>query len=105
VPDVALIVHVHAALMTAWLILLLAQTASMSMGRRRLHVQLGLFSLALAPAMVVAMISVTLQALTVRLASDTQLRCPTVPAELERETGSQNLLEEPLDLARHFAEP
>jgi hypothetical protein len=70
VPDVALIVHVHAALMTAWLVLLLVQTASMSTGRRRLHVQLGLFSLALAPAMVVAMIFVTLQAVTARLASD-----------------------------------
>ena len=44
-----LIVHVHAALMVAWLLLLLTQASLMRIGQRRLHQTLGLASFALAP--------------------------------------------------------
>jgi hypothetical protein len=46
--------HVHAVLMGAWLLLLLAQSALVASNRRVLHQRLGLVSLALVPAMVVA---------------------------------------------------
>src|ERR1051326_9408011 len=46
--------HVHAVLMGSWLTLLLAQTTLMATGHRGWHKQLGLVSLVLAPAIVVA---------------------------------------------------
>jgi hypothetical protein len=46
--------HVHAVLMGSWLTLLLAQTTLMATGHRGWHKQLGIVSVALAPAIVVA---------------------------------------------------
>jgi hypothetical protein len=48
------ILHVHAVLMASWILLLLAQTTLMATGRSGLHQKLGLVSLVLLPAMVVA---------------------------------------------------
>lgn len=53
-PPFPAILHIHAILMGAWLLLLLAQTWLMATGRRALHKQLGLASLVLAPAIVIA---------------------------------------------------
>jgi len=47
------LVHVHAVLFTAWLLLLNAQTTLVSVGRRDLHMKLGWFGAALAVALVV----------------------------------------------------
>src|SRR6516162_5198646 len=44
------VLHVHAVLMGLWLLLLLAQTTLMATGNAAYHKQLGLASLALAPA-------------------------------------------------------
>lgn len=46
------VLHVHAVLMGAWLLLLLAQTTLMGTGRRALHQKLGVVSFALMPAIV-----------------------------------------------------
>ena len=51
-----LLVHVHAALMGAWLLLVLAQASLVATGRRAAHQTLGLVSLVLAPAVLLAMI-------------------------------------------------
>jgi hypothetical protein len=59
VPGPAAIVHVHAALMASWLLLLLAQTSLMATGRRRLHQALGAVSFVLAPLMLVLMLVLT----------------------------------------------
>jgi len=48
-----IVLHMHAALMGSFLLLLLAQTWLMATGRRALHMQLGLASLVLAPALVI----------------------------------------------------
>ncbi len=53
-PPFPLIMHVHAVLMGAFLLLLLAQTTLVATGRQALHMTLGLVSMLLAPAMVVA---------------------------------------------------
>lgn len=53
-PPFPAILHIHAALMGAWLLLLLGQTWLMATGRRAFHKQLGLASLVLAPAIVIA---------------------------------------------------
>jgi hypothetical protein len=58
-PNPPAIVHVHAALMASWLILLLAQTSLVATGRRAAHRRLGLASFVLAPAMIVAMFLLT----------------------------------------------
>ncbi len=47
------VLHVHAALMGSWLLLLLAQTSLMATGRKALHQKLGIASFAVMPAMVV----------------------------------------------------
>lgn len=52
-PPFPALLHVHAALMGAWLTLLLAQTTLMATGRRTAHRQLGMASLVLAPLIVV----------------------------------------------------
>lgn len=52
-PPFPLVLHLHALVMGAWLLLLLAQTSLMATGRREGHKQLGLLSLVLAPALVV----------------------------------------------------
>jgi hypothetical protein len=59
-PNPPLVVHIHAALMVSWLVLLLAQTTLAATGRGRLHRTLGLASVALAPAVVAAMIAITI---------------------------------------------
>ena len=52
-PPFPAVLHVHAALMGAWLPLLLTQTTLMATGRRALHMQLGVAAAVLAPAIVV----------------------------------------------------
>jgi hypothetical protein len=52
-PPFPLVLHVHAALMGSWLLLLLTQTTLMATGRRALHMQLGVAAVVLAPAIVV----------------------------------------------------
>ena len=53
------IVHVHGALMVAWLTLFFAQAVLIGSGRRQLHQRLGITSFLLAPAMLVGMFFVT----------------------------------------------
>ncbi|HEY9183133.1 MAG TPA: hypothetical protein VIQ99_08035 [Gammaproteobacteria bacterium] len=55
-----LIVHVHAALMVAWLGLLLAQTLLVAKDRTALHMKLGLASLVVAPCLWATMIAITI---------------------------------------------
>jgi hypothetical protein len=52
-PPFPPVLHVHAALMGSWLLLLLTQTWLMATGRRALHMQLGVAAMVLAPAIVV----------------------------------------------------
>jgi hypothetical protein len=52
-PPFPLILHLHAVLMGAFLLLLFAQTWLMAVGRREFHMRLGLVAMALAPALVV----------------------------------------------------
>lgn len=52
-PPFPLVLHVHSVLMIAFLLLLLAQTVLVAMGRRRLHRTLGAVSLLLVPALVI----------------------------------------------------
>ena len=52
-PPFPLIMHLHALLMGAFLLLLLAQTTLVATGRNALHMRLGLASMLLAPAIVV----------------------------------------------------
>jgi len=53
IPSPPLIVHLHAASMVTWLLLLVAQAGLVTAGRPDLHMRLGLASLALVPAIVV----------------------------------------------------
>ncbi|HYD11698.1 MAG TPA: hypothetical protein VEC11_02505 [Allosphingosinicella sp.] len=53
-PPFPLVMHVHALLMGSFLLLLLAQTTLVATGRNALHMRLGLVSLLLVPAIVVA---------------------------------------------------
>lgn len=53
IPSPPLIVHLHAASMVTWLLLLVAQAGLVSAGRRDLHMRLGLASVALVPAIIV----------------------------------------------------
>jgi heme/copper-type cytochrome/quinol oxidase subunit 3 len=52
-PPFPLVLHMHAALMGSFLLLLLAQTTLMATGRCNHHRQLGLAALVLAPALVI----------------------------------------------------
>src|SRR6185436_2762049 len=52
-PPFPLVLHMHAVLMGAFLLLLLAQTWLMATGRSELHMGLGLWTLGLASALVV----------------------------------------------------
>jgi len=54
-PTPPLIVHLHAATMSAWLVLLLAQTLFMGAGRPDIHKSLGVTSFVLGPAMFLMM--------------------------------------------------
>jgi hypothetical protein len=60
IPSPPLIVHVHAAAMAGWLLLLVAQAGLVTAGRRDLHMRLGLASLVLAPSVLVLAIAVTI---------------------------------------------
>ena len=51
-PPLPPVLHVHAALMGSWLLLLLTQTTMMARGKRSFHMQLGVAGMILAPAMV-----------------------------------------------------
>lgn len=53
-PAFPVAMHVHAVLMGAWMMLLLAQTTLMATGRRGMHMQLGVAGMILAPALVLA---------------------------------------------------
>jgi hypothetical protein len=53
-PPFPLIMHIHAILMGAFLLLLLAQTVLVATDRRGLHRRLGLAAMVLAPALVIA---------------------------------------------------
>jgi hypothetical protein len=57
-PPLPPILHVHAILMASWLLLLLAQTSLVALGRSAQHRKLGLISTVLAPAIVIAMVAV-----------------------------------------------
>ena len=57
-PVPPLVVHVHAALMVTWLLLLVTQTSLVATGRLRLHRTLGVLSLGVAVALLLALISV-----------------------------------------------
>jgi hypothetical protein len=52
-PPFPIVMHMHAVLMGSFLLLLLAQTWLMATGRRALHMQLGVFGMVLAGALVV----------------------------------------------------
>ncbi len=52
-PPFPLILHAHAVLMGAWLMLLLAQTTLMATNRQGFHKQLGVAAFVLAPALVI----------------------------------------------------
>jgi hypothetical protein len=60
IPPVA--VHVHAAMMLSWLLLLVAQASLAASGRIALHRTLGTISYVLAPALFVALVAVTIVA-------------------------------------------
>lgn len=53
-PAFPMILHVHAVLMGSFLLVLLAQTTLVAMGRTDLHMQLGIVGMVLAPALVLA---------------------------------------------------
>jgi hypothetical protein len=57
---VPLVVHVHAACMFSWLLLLVTQASLVATGRLRLHQTLGVASFVVAPAVLAAMITVTI---------------------------------------------
>lgn len=58
------ILHLHAVVMGAWLVLLLTQTSLIATGRRSLHQTLGLSTLVLGAAVVAVMIGASLDAWT-----------------------------------------
>jgi hypothetical protein len=60
-PVPPLIVHLHAATMSLWLVLLLAQATFMATGRRQLHMSLGAASLVLGPAMFLLMCALVMR--------------------------------------------
>ena len=60
IPSPPLIVHLHAAAMVSWLLLLVAQAGLVTAGRRDLHMRLGLASLVLAPTVLVLAIAITI---------------------------------------------
>lgn len=60
IPSPPLIVHLHAAAMATWLLLLVAQAGLVAAGRRDLHMRLGLASVGLAPVILVLFTAVTI---------------------------------------------
>lgn len=59
-PMPPLAVHVHAFLMTAWLVLLAVQSGLVATGNQRLHRTLGVISFVTAPALFVGLLAVTI---------------------------------------------
>jgi hypothetical protein len=59
-PPPPLAVHVHAFLMTAWLVLLAVQAGLVAGGRQQAHRALGIVSFALAPALLAGLVGVTI---------------------------------------------
>ena len=59
-PNPPLVVHLHAAAMSAWLLLLLAQSWLVPTGRASTHRKLGLTSLWLVPTVTILMIAVAI---------------------------------------------
>ena len=53
-PELPLLLHVHGMLFTAWVLLFVAQVSLVATGRTRVHRRLGVISLGLVPAMLVA---------------------------------------------------
>ena len=62
-PLAAPIVHVHGAVFTCWVLVLVVQTSLVSTGHTRVHRRLGLLGFGLAPLMVVLGIAVALEML------------------------------------------
>jgi hypothetical protein len=62
-PLAAPIVHVHAAIFTCWIAMLVAQTSLVGMGRTNLHRRLGLLGLGLAPLVVILGVVVAVEML------------------------------------------
>ena len=60
-PLAAPIVHVHAAVFTIWIVLLVAQASLAASGNVRIHRRLGLAGLAVAPAMIVLGVLVAIE--------------------------------------------
>lgn len=58
-----LLIHVHAAAMSAWVLLLATQATLVATGRRALHQRLGMVSLVLAPLIVLLMLIIALPVL------------------------------------------
>ena len=58
-PNPAALVHLHAALMASWLVLMLVQTSLVATGRRATHQKVGVVSFVLAPLMFLAMLALT----------------------------------------------
>lgn len=56
-PNPPLAVHLHAALMSAWLVLLVAQSGLVAARHRRLHMTLGMSTMLLVPAMLITMVA------------------------------------------------
>jgi hypothetical protein len=67
--SVSPLVHVHGALMLAWLVLLLAQSALMATGRAQLHRTLGTMSFVLVPAITIVMVAASLASYERQLAA------------------------------------
>jgi hypothetical protein len=59
-PPLPAVVHIHAALMGTWLLLLLAQTTLVATDRRALHRKLGIVATILVPAILAAMVGITM---------------------------------------------
>jgi hypothetical protein len=78
-PNPPAIVHVHAALMASWLVLLLVQTSLMETGRRSVHQKLGVVSFVLAPLMFVAMLVLTFAPYYIFLSAGPQPATGTPP--------------------------
>lgn len=62
-PLAAPIVHVHGAVFTCWIVLLLAQTSLVGTGHTRIHRRLGLLGLGVAPLMVALGVAVAIEML------------------------------------------
>lgn len=60
-PNPPLAVHIHAFLMSAWLLLLVAQSALIAGRNKYLHIRMGLATVALVPALCLGMLAATLQ--------------------------------------------